>query len=118
MISDPAPRCQNETVKKVRTGFGITLDANLVGCMPPDDCQNAEIEDCKAYCLNDKRCISIQYCSEDKTCEMYDAAPSKDGRAALNCNIYVKSCGNLNDKQEYFSLYLQNFQIQFSTFEP
>ena len=104
MISDPAPRCEKETVKKVRAGFGYTSDANLVGCMPPDDCQNAEIEDCKAYCLNDKRCISIQYCPEDKTCEMYDAAPSKNGKAALNCNIYVKSCGNQTNKPEHLSL--------------
>ena len=94
MISDPAPRCQNETIKKVRAGFGITLDANLVGCMPPDDCENAEIEDCKLICLNDERCISIQHCPIDKKCKMYAVAPSKFGQVESDCNIYVKSCGN------------------------
>ena len=98
MLSDPSPRCKKETMKKVRTDFGYTLKDltyQEVDCKSTDDCENAEIEDCKLICLNDERCISMQHCPIDKKCKMYAVAPSKFGQVESDCNIYVKSCGKL-----------------------
>lgn len=90
----PSPKCKNETLKKVRPGFGLrasSLDLDILD-------QDIKMEDCKALCLRNKACTTIRHCLDHDRCSTYKDAPSNDPSIVplpATCSLYVKSCGNV-----------------------
>ena len=97
MYLEPAPRCQNETMKLV-IGSGLLQSAQVVPCnvkLQCCNCANVDLEDCKGFCLKNKACISIQYNPSTRDCKLWDQAPSKNGQPEPSgYETHVKSCGN------------------------
>ena len=114
MYLEPAPRCQNETMKQV-IGSGLLQSAQLVACNVENqccNCPNVELEDCKGFCLKNKKCVSIQYNPFSKDCKLWDQAPSKSGQAPPSGDeSYVKSCGNSNEYQTILNKHNLLFSI-------